>query len=433
MPGGGTKLGATTNNLAPVCLDLTRLMRRVGQHHTGVDRVEWAYLEWCLSLERPVFGFMRTALGYVLVDRAGLASFHSHMQSGSWPMAQGLSRLARKLTPLQRRVENWVRQLAIARTLPAGLPKLLHRHFPRGVIYFNTGHSNLSERVLSNFHSLTTDGSNGKTIVLIHDMIPLDFPEFQRAGTVTAFEARMRRVSRYASHLICNSHQTREDVTRHMTGYGRVPPAIVAHLGVRLNTQLGANLDAAPTPVQTAPQVPKPYMLIVGTIEPRKNHALLLDIWDKWDSAQEGPCPHLVICGARGWNNDALLARLDAARAAGKPILEINSADDATLVHLMQSATAMLFPSHYEGYGLPPIEAALLGVPVICGDLAIYREVLGTYPVYAKTSDAYAWRRAIHQTLQSDGADCSQAVNKNADFTGPSWDAHFNLVLKHFG
>lgn len=425
MPGGGTKLDTTTNNPAPICLDLTRLLRRAGQHHTGVDRVEWAYLEWCLSLDRPVFGFMRTALGYALLDRAGLGDLHTHLQTGSWPMAQGLSRLARKLTPLQRRAENRVRQRAIARTSPAGLRNLLNKFFPSGAIYFNTGHSNLSERVLSAFHALNAGTAGGKTIVLVHDMIPLDFPEFQRAGTVPAFDARMRRVSRYASDLICNSQQTCDDAARHMTAYGRMPPSIVAHLGTDLK------IDVAPA--QNPPHVPEPYMMIVGTIEPRKNHALLLDIWDQWDSVRDGACPHLVICGARGWNNAALFARLDAARAAGKPITEFNSVDDATLIHLMQSASAMLFPSHYEGYGLPPIEAATLGVPVICGDLAIYREVLGTYPVYANTSDAYAWKQAIQKVLQTDSANCAQAGSKNADFTGPSWDAHFNLVLKHFG
>lgn len=415
MRGGGTKLGIIPNSARPICLDLTRLIRRSGQVHTGVDRVEWAYLEWCLTLERPVYALVRSAFGYILLDRGGMTYARDHLRMANWPRPDVLSRFALKLSPARRGAETALRQRAYRRATPAGLARMLRRAFPNGVQYFNTGHSNLTRRVFGAFKSL----ENAQSTVLVHDMIPLDWPQFQRVGTVDAFEKRMRIVSAQADSLICNSHQTLRDVQRHFTRFGRMPAAIVAHLGVDL-----------PDVALEAVDVPEPYALVLGTIEPRKNHALLFDVWEKWGA--QAPC-HLIVCGNRGWNNEAVFARLDTLAANGLPITELNGRSDAQVAALLRSAAVVLFPSFAEGYGLPPLEAAALGIPVICGDLDIYREVLGSYPVYADTAKPYEWTTAIEKVLQSDGAKSGRVGKGQDPFSPPDWDSHFNLVLKHFG
>jgi hypothetical protein len=149
MPGGGTKLDTIPNKQTPICLDLTRLLSRTGMVHTGVDRVEWAYLEWCLSLDRPVYGLVRSAFGYLLLDRSGLTFAHAHLKAGDWGVSAGLSQLAFKLSPTRRAAETALRKHAIGRTLPASLPRLLKRHFSNGALYLNTGHSNLTKRVFA--------------------------------------------------------------------------------------------------------------------------------------------------------------------------------------------------------------------------------------------------------------------------------------------
>lgn len=414
MHGGGTKLGITPNNQRPICIDLTRLLSRSGLVHTGVDRVEWAYLEWCLRLNRPVFGLVRSAFGYMLLDRAGMAVAHAHLRKGNWGPADFLSRFAFKASPQRRAAETGLRRHAIARVIPSRLGSMLRRYFPYGALYFNTGHSNLTRRVFGAFKSI----ENTQTVVLIHDMIPLDWPAYQKTGTVERFERRMKTVSRHADALICNSQQTKSECEIHMGGFGRMPPAIVAHLGVSIPDEVASQL----------PEVPQPYVITIGTIEPRKNHAFLLDLWDSWENP-----PHLVICGNRGWKNEQVIARLDAAKDRGAPITELNGLSDAQLMGLLRGAKAALFPSLAEGFGLPQIEALSLGVPVICGDLDIYREVLGDFPVYAETSKAYVWRSEIEKLLQKDSNDSARVGKVQAQYTPPSWDAHFNLVLKHFG
>jgi len=174
---------------------------------------------------------------------------------------------------------------------------MMRHTIPGPVLYLNVGHSNLTRRVFGAIKSHPA----AKSVVLIHDMIPLTHPQFQRAGTVQAFEARMRVVSEMADAVICNSEDTLHQTGLQFEKFGRMPPAVVAHLGVT---------PAMPGP--DAPDVPLPYVICVGTIEPRKNHALLLDLWEDWppDSAP----PHLVICGARGWNNEDVFKRIDVRR-----------------------------------------------------------------------------------------------------------------------
>jgi glycosyltransferase involved in cell wall biosynthesis len=101
---------------------------------------------------------------------------------------------------------------------------------------------------------------------------------------------------------------------------------------------------------------------------------------------------------------------------------------------LLAQARALLFPSFVEGYGLPPLEAASLGVAVIVPPLPIYLETLGDYPVYANLDDSYSWMETIIQL--KDGRDiqgksgagrCNSAKHTLADI--PQWDAHFKIVL----
>ena len=162
------------------------------------------------------------------------------------------------------------------------------------------------------------------------------------------------------------------------------------------------------------------YFVVVGTIEPRKNHAFLLDIWEDLGAN----APTLLICGSRGWNNDAVFARLDAL-PADSPIRELPDLNDAALAYVMARANGMLFPSIVEGFGLPPAEALSLGTRVLCNDLAVLREILGEKAIYASISDRYLWKNIIETWMHA-----PQKAQKTEGFTAPSWDDHFKTVLR---
>ncbi len=396
-------------------LDLTRLMSRVGGGAmTGIDRVEAAYLSHLSAEPEPLFALVRTALGFVLLDREGVEALHSCLSGrAAWGSADLLSRLTHRRAPMRRRAESDLRRLALARSGRKGLARMLARHLPAGAVWLNVGHANLSDDVFAAIHA-----AGGRAHVLVHDMIPLEYPEYQRPGTVPLFERRMRAVARAADLVIYNSAASRRDAERYFSGWGRVPPGLVAHLGIEVP-------EPAPEALPAGLDLATPYFVALGTIEPRKNHALLLDIWE--DLTAHGPAPNLYIVGNRGWNNQAVFARLDA-RPRG--VIELDRLSDGAVAALLQGARALLFPSHAEGFGLPPCEAHALGVPVVASDLPVLCEILGNIPIYASPADMYSWRKTIQALAEETDARRSPGAMQDTGPALPTWEDHFNLVLR---
>lgn len=398
-------------------LDLSRLLSRAGRVLTGVDRVERAYLRALLASEVPAYGLIRTPLGFLLLDAQGMKTLCDKIDGTlPWGPASRLSKLFSKLPVALQRALTDARKLAVSRCTRRRLGAMLKRHLPANTAYLNTGHSNLSEAVVSGVTAL----KGASIAVFVHDVIPLELPEFQRSGTVARFEAFLRRTAQEADLVIYNSSASQAAAEAHMAGFGRVPRGIVAHLGVELATP-----DHSTLPVGLP--VSEPYFLCVGTIEPRKNHMFLLDVWEQMEKqAPPQEMPHLLICGQRGWKNDEFFFRFDNSRLKGRYLHEIAGLSDGAVAALLDEAAGVVFPSLAEGYGLPVLEAAGRSVPVICAELPVYREVLGDIPVYASVQDSYLWIRRIMSLAQSRRG--GQKPEQEA-FTPPSWDAHFNLVL----
>ena len=416
MPGAGTRPAITTADPPPArLLDVTRLASRAGRGLTGVDRVERAYLSHLLSLPRPVYGLARTAIGFVVLDRDGLTGLMRRIDGRMpWGPPDAVARLSRRLTPMRRRADADLRRLAWASASRFGLRWLLRRILPPGTSYVNVGHSNLTPRVLR-----AVRGIRGSRIaVMIHDTIPLDWPQFQREGTVDRFRILLRTAGQGADLVIANSRQTAGDLDRWFATLGIEVPVLPALLGVDV---------PAPVPGDLPPGMPpgKPYFVCLGTIEPRKNHALLLDVWQDLDSAMPGRCPGLLICGSRGWRNEDVFARLDALPPDG-PVRELTGLSDGAVAALLQGAAGLLQPSLAEGFGLPCAEAAALQTPVICSDLPVYREMLEDIPVYLPPGDRYSWLRTIRKITE---ADTGQRRTTAGGSDLPTWRMHFKIVL----
>ena len=418
MPGGGTSPGIIVTSRPPArLLDLTRLVSRAGRRPTGIDRVELAYLRAFLADTVPVFGLVRSAWGYILLERQGCQALLDRVTGHtSWGRPDLLSLLRRSLSSVRKQAEADLRRFALGRCLPSGLGRMLTRNLPTGAAYINVGHTNLTERVLGSVRRSLA----GQVVVMIHDTIPLDYPQYQRPGTVGNFRAMLSRVQRHATLILCNSACTRADLLRHVSADGTVPDTLVALLGAEDLTS------------GTLPDMPsgfdwnRPNFVTVGTIEPRKNHMFLLDLWSDMAAARpSGPMPQLLICGARGWNNDAVFARLDSDPLMGQHVFELPDLTDGQIVALLRQSHGALFPSHAEGFGLPPVEALSLAVPVICNTLEIYKETLGEYPVYASVDDRYLWLQEIQRLAF--GQNGRQVTGKG--FQPPRWQSHFNAVL----
>jgi len=409
-------MATTTPSPAAYCLDLTRLVSRVGLGPlTGVDRVELAYFSKFLSEDALFFGLVKLRFGYAMLDRAGAQALYDRMVLGArWGGINRLQSLGSKRPRAVMQAQADIRRLSVGRARSGGLARLLKKHLPDGTEYFNVGHSDLSEKVLVAVKSLP----GARISVLVHDTIPLDFPQFQRPEIPLQFKAKLQAVGAFADRVICTSAVTGDDIRRHLSKWGRVPEMQVAHLG------LSPGLEHSGDPHDTPP-IAQPYFITLGTIEPRKNHTLLLDIWDRFAKSGD-PFPGLVIAGRRGWKNQSVFERLDEKPAG---VVELNELPDRDVSLLMARAAGLLFPSHCEGFGLPAAEAAVMGVPVICNDLPVFREVLGNYPVYADVADLYSWETKINNLAHYGKNRNNEKGRTEFDKDQLSWNNHFKVVL----
>lgn len=396
-----------------VLLDVTRTLSRVGAGgDSGVDRVERAYIRRFLDGPEEAFFIARVLGGYALLAAPEMERFlaTSDQLARSGPVDL-LARLARRQSPERRRAEAALRSLALGWASAGRTPGLLRRHLRPGFAAVAVGHVNLDPGTLG---ALRQSGA-GRIAVMIHDAIPLDFPEYARPETPERFRAMLRAVSAHADLVIYNSAHTAERAGAALRAAGREPESVTALLGI------GA-LPPAPAP---APGQAPPVFVTIGTIEPRKNHLLLLSVWRRLSAGRDpARVPQLHIVGRRGWENANITAVLDRAPFMGRTVFEHGHIPDAELSALMGRAHALLFPSFAEGFGLPLGEALAQGLPAICSDLAPFREIAGDAATFLDPLDGPGWIGAI-------GAAAAAAPRRIAPPPLPGWDDHFAAVMPH--
>ena len=287
-----------------------------------------------------------------------------------------------------------------------------------GMLYCNVGHTGLNHAAL--VHWITDSGV--RAVFLIHDLIPITHPQFCRPGEAERHERRIRHALDTASGIITNSAATRDDLAAFAALRGLpLPPVHVAWLAA-------PELPAQPTPAA----FDRPWFISVGTIEGRKNHIALLQVWQRLEAIMGAATPFLVIVGQRGWEAGAAQTLLDSHPGSNAPVVELGRADDATLAGLIAGARALLMPSFAEGFGLPVIEALQLGTPVIASDLPVFREIAGTIPLLLDPEDGTAWLAAV-RTLCDDGPERARQLAAMPAFRAPGWDDHFAGVEAWLG
>lgn len=394
-------------------LDVTRLASRLGRGAlTGIDRVELAYLRHLSAGLVPCLGLLRTSAGIVVLRSEGLHAITDWAAGAVIPEKRDLlARLSRRGTVMQGRVETALRAFALARAPMMLAGRVLAKVCPPRCVYLNVGHANLSDKMMAALRRVP----GLRIAVMVHDTIPLDYPAFTRHGQAAVFGRKLAVVSRHADVVIHTAPSTQRQTEIHLKALGRVPRSVMAALGVDLPVP-------DPSQVPAGLSLETPYFVALGTIEPRKNHRLLLDIWESM-AQRHGPLPRLLILGNRGWADAALFARLDR----GVPGVQVISGlSDGAMACVLQRARALLFPSLAEGFGLPPFEAAGMGVAVISSDLSVIRDGLLDYPVYLDPADSYSWM----ETIMGYVAGKRPPTGVRSGFEVPKWETHFNTILR---
>jgi glycosyltransferase involved in cell wall biosynthesis len=145
--------------------------------------------------------------------------------------------------------------------------------------------------------------------------------------------------------------------------------------------------------------VPGAYILTVGTLQPRKNLAAALAALERL--VAQGTEHTLVIAGGRGWRDNALIERIERSPARTRVHL-VGRVGDDELVHLYRGAACFVFPSRFEGFGLPPLEAMACGTPVIASNRTSLPEVVGGAGILVDPDDHEGWTQALARVLSDD-------------------------------
>lgn len=388
---------ADRDNNAPLLLDVTRLIWRrwEGVRATGIDRICDAWLEHFAARSQAVI---------IMKQRQVIL-----------PMAASQALFAALLAPVQSSNGSGAsfRKALVRLALRWGW-HLLREYDGKQRFWLNPGHTGLHIPALSDW----CIRARVRPIYLVHDLIPITHPQFCRAGEDPKHRARMAMVLQSGAGVVANSQHTLDTLAEFARSTGRtMPPATVAFPGcARLQIAGGAAM---------AGDVPS--FVILGTIEGRKNHALLLSVWQQMIAQLGDACPRLVIVGRRGWEADDVFARLDHEDFRGK-VIEAGAVDDAELARLLSSARALLFPSFAEGFGIPLVEALGAGIPVIASDLEVFREIAGDIPELLAPDDEAGWIAALTDYACEPSPRRAAQLLRLQSFSPPDWTEHFAAI-----
>lgn len=357
-----------------------------GKLPTGVDRVGQAYVGY--------YGHRAQAV----IRWAGL----------SWVMPRKFS----------VKLFAWIMDLeskqSVVKIIASGILTGWFRQKSAGAVLFNTGHSGLEK---DNYPAMLRR-MGVRPVFVVHDLIPITHPEYCRAGESDKHVKRMDQLLEIGCGVVANSRATLDNLAAFAQKSGRpLPPAVVGLLapGI-LALKPGKRSMAAP------------YFVILSTIEPRKNHVMLLQLWRRLIELHGEQAPRLLVIGQRGWECENTIDFLERCSTLTGFVTEINNCSDQDLITYLHHARALLFPSFVEGYGMPLVEALALGVPVIASDLPVFREIAGSIPEYVNPLDGIRWGQLVMDYAQVDGEPRERQLERMKEFAVPSWSDHFLQV-----
>jgi glycosyltransferase involved in cell wall biosynthesis len=428
---------------APIAYDVVRLLLGpLAITPRGIDRVDFCYARFFFgSWSGDCFGTLPTPWGVRRYDRRQVLQGLDRLEQ-LWSETlhsdedRVLLRIKRRLSGKRGAQTEGDRGHDRAVTRPASrLLELLSvagfsfgasvvKAVPRNAIYMNVGQVGLT---IPGIVSWLRQRPDVKPVFMLHDVIPLEHPELVSRKSHRRHGRIVDRTALYASGLILSTMVARDAVLKALSLRGR-----------------------STIPVETVPFPVAPvflekdgpdqelrahsYFVVCGTIERRKNHSLLLNVWREL-VRQRGPqTPKLVIVGSPGWGGKPVLDALERCRTLRSRVILAHGLSSPGLRRLVAHAKALLMPSFAEGFGLPIIEALAVGTPVIASDLPAHREIAGELAVYRDPADAPGWLADI--CMFADGSGTTSEVRRRvAGYQATTWGEYFFRIerfLKSF-
>ncbi|WP_322042806.1 glycosyltransferase family 1 protein [Paraburkholderia sp. J67] len=250
---------------------------------------------------------------------------------------------------------------------------------------------------------------------IVYDLLPVLHDAWFTSRGVRAYRRWLRTLVVHADALFCISSAVEQELHEWLHCHCAAPfrgRSGWFHLGSDLDAGASSGRPLAIKHPDAANWHDK-TILMVGTIEPRKGYAFVLDAFERlW---RDGLATRLVIVGGVGWSVDSLVARIRTHREAGRRLVWLDKPDDETLLHQYAQADGLLMASEGEGFGLPLVEGARKHLPILAHDLPVFREIGGEHIAYFADSapqalavDLIEWLQAIHDgsAPRSEGIRC---------------------------
>lgn len=241
----------------------------------------------------------------------------------------------------------------------------------------------------------------GEVMFVVYDLLPVQLPGCFPPAAEVLHSDWLRAIVRYGSRLICISQSVQQELSDWIAVHD---PARLETLKL-LHFPLGSDIEVHATDgritAEEARQIERfaaePSFVCVATLEPRKAHAELLDAFEAlWDEGFEG---NLVLVGKQGWMVEPLADRINAHPQANRRLFWLSGVSDEYLGQIYAAAACVIVPSFGEGFGLPIVEAAKHGAPLIVRDIPVFREVAGVHAHYFQAGAPLEIARSIKAWL----------------------------------
>lgn len=233
------------------------------------------------------------------------------------------------------------------------------------------------------FNYIAPPSVHGRTVITVHDMVYKAFPETVSGRTKIMLNTGLKQSMKRADIIVTDSEFSRTEIIKYFPQHER--KIRVVPCGVDLQKFRPCENPERITEVKKSLEIYGDYFLYLGTIEPRKNLERLINAYHIFAERVKNP-PKLVLAGGKGWLYDSIFQRVKDLNLA-EQVIFTKYVPSADMNPLMCGALAFVFPSIYEGFGMPPLEAMACGVPVLCSDCASLPEVTGNCAVIC---DAYS-------------------------------------------
>jgi len=263
-----------------------------------------------------------------------------------------------------------------------------------------------------------------KVIATVHDFSFLVYPESHPKERIEYFKKNFFKEVSKCSHIITGSNYTKKEIIENLQF--QEDDITVIHHGVDHNLYKVYQADKLQNTKEKF-DLPNDFLLFVGSIEPRKNMITLLKAFNSLDKTTQKNYP-LILVGFKGWENKEIIKEIEKS----KYIRYLGYVKDIELPHIYNLATIFIYPSLYEGFGLPPLEAFACGTPVIVSDTTSMPEVCIDAALYINPTDKEDIKEKIEilvedKNLQKDLV--KKALKRAKDFT---WEKAFNKHMEIF-